>query len=418
MQALGSSPLVLAVSWALLHSLWQATVAALALRVTLALLPARAAGARYGAAALALAASVCVPLVTAVVLARAEPGSAAFALAPITVPALAGVAATVAAVAAGTAQGQAAGLLAVALPLLLLVWAVVAGVALVRVLGGVVLARRVVARGTEAPRAARVLLDRLAREQRMRSRVRLVMGAASASPAAVGLGRATVVLPRQALTELSDPELESVLLHELAHLRRHDSLAALLQALADALLAGNPAARWISRHLRTEREHRCDDDVVARKGSLCYARTLVRLDGMSLARTPLGLAADGTPLLERVRRLAAPAPPRPGTALVAGMAGALVLALGTGLLVTTVRALPASGVHMTIRAQDLAGSFTIALAGHRVVGATLDQRPVPRARLRLDGDSLRFLDPAGRGAFSVRLLRAGGITWHGRSPAR
>ena len=61
-------------------------------------------------------------------------------------------------------------------------------------------------------------------------------------------------------------QVEAILLHELAHIRRHDYLVNLLQTVAESLLFYHPAVWWISGVIRTERENCCDDLVVAQRG--------------------------------------------------------------------------------------------------------------------------------------------------------
>ena len=78
-------------------------------------------------------------------------------------------------------------------------------------------------------------------------------------PKMVGLVWPKILLPASALTGLSAPELEMILMHELAHVRRHDMWVSLLQRLAEAVLFFNPAAWYLTRRIGTLRECCCDE---------------------------------------------------------------------------------------------------------------------------------------------------------------
>jgi len=85
-------------------------------------------------------------------------------------------------------------------------------------------------------------------------------------PAVVGFIRPTLLLPLALLNEMSPAQMEVVLAHELAHIRRCDMLFALIQRVIEALLFFNPAVWWISRQISLEREACCDAAAVAVTG--------------------------------------------------------------------------------------------------------------------------------------------------------
>ena len=120
---------------------------------------------------------------------------------------------------------------------------------------------------------------------------------------AIGSLRPFILLPMSAISGLSPKELETILMHEFAHIRRHDALVNLAQNLIEAVLFFHPVVWWISTQVRKERENRCDDLVVTQSGSrTTYIRALSRLEE---ARTPaIALAATGGALLQRVQRMA------------------------------------------------------------------------------------------------------------------
>lgn len=94
-------------------------------------------------------------------------------------------------------------------------------------------------------------------------------------PCVIGQLKPAVLLPTALLTRLSTCELEMILLHELAHIRRHDYLLGLIQSLLKTLFFFNPAALWISRQIDGERENACDDIAADTSNNrLLYAKTL------------------------------------------------------------------------------------------------------------------------------------------------
>lgn len=130
-------------------------------------------------------------------------------------------------------------------------------------------------------------------------------------PCTMGWLKPVILLPASSLLGLDAVQLEAVLAHELAHIRRYDYLANLFQTLAETILFYHPAVWWLSSRIRLERELCCDDLVVQTCADpVAYAEALVRV--ATLRRDPeLALAATGGDLLHRIRRLAQPMPVRP-----------------------------------------------------------------------------------------------------------
>jgi beta-lactamase regulating signal transducer with metallopeptidase domain len=96
--------------------------------------------------------------------------------------------------------------------------------------------------------------------------------------AAVGLGAPVIALAPAIVAQLSDEEVEQVVLHEYAHIRRRDDWGSLALALVRAVAGPHPAVWWAARQLRLERELACDASVVAQGGRpTSYARCLTRL---------------------------------------------------------------------------------------------------------------------------------------------
>jgi beta-lactamase regulating signal transducer with metallopeptidase domain len=158
-------------------------------------------------------------------------------------------------------------------------WALVASILLARLAFGVVQLFRLRASGKEIDLASLPELPRqtLAEFQPHR-RVSLCVSDRVSVPTAVGLFRPAVVLPPWTLSELSAADLNSVLVHELAHLRRRDDWSNLLQKLVRAVFFFHPAVWWIEKRLSLEREMACDEHVLANtEDPRAYAECLVSL---------------------------------------------------------------------------------------------------------------------------------------------
>ena len=101
-----------------------------------------------------------------------------------------------------------------------------------------------------------------------------------------------ILLPISAASGMTTEQIEILLAHELAHIRRYDHLVNLLQRLIEAVLFFHPAVWFISRRIRIEREHCCDDLVLAVGGKrLAYAESLLRMAELSGGQSPPYMAA-------------------------------------------------------------------------------------------------------------------------------
>jgi GWxTD domain-containing protein len=126
-------------------------------------------------------------------------------------------------------------------------------------------------------------------------------------PVVVGYVRPVILMPVGLMTGLPAEQVEAILLHELAHMRRHDYLVNLLQTVVEGLFFYHPAVWWISRVIRAERENCCDDLVVATQGdALAYAAALTALEDHRGTVREAVLAATGGSIVTRVRRLLVP----------------------------------------------------------------------------------------------------------------
>jgi beta-lactamase regulating signal transducer with metallopeptidase domain len=221
------------------------------------------------------------------------------------------------------------------LPAIVLVWLAGACLAALRPLWGWYTARRLRTTGvTRVPDAMHVILERTARRLKLDQTVELLQSAWVQSPAVVGYLRPVILLPVCVVTGLPESELELILAHELAHIRRHDYLVNLLQTLAETLFFYHPAVWWLSRQIRNERENCCDDVAMDIAGSRAdYARALLAVEELRAVPSRFAVAAGGGSLLARIRRIAGrePAPRATGGASILCL---VLVSLGLGIAVT------------------------------------------------------------------------------------
>lgn len=155
-------------------------------------------------------------------------------------------------------------------------------------------------------------LDDLRARLRVTRTVTLLESCLVRAPLAIGHLKPAIVVPIGLLTGLPSDQIEAILLHELAHIRRADYLLNLLQTVMEGLLFYHPAAWWISGVIRAEREHCCDDMVIATgAGAHEYALALAAVASNEWITMESATAATGGNLVRRVRRLLHPAR-RPG----------------------------------------------------------------------------------------------------------
>ncbi|MEM9656816.1 MAG: M56 family metallopeptidase, partial [Planctomycetota bacterium] len=148
--------------------------------------------------------------------------------------------------------------------------------------------------------------DRALKQVVVRRPVRLLGSSMAQVPMVVGYVRPVVLLPLCVVSGLSSQEVEAILAHELAHIRRHDYLVNLLQTMIETVGFYHPAVWRLSSQLRQEREHCCDDLAAEALGNReAYGRALLSLEELRSATPTLALGASDGSLLFRIRRLAA-----------------------------------------------------------------------------------------------------------------
>lgn len=331
-----SSSVVSALGWTLLHAIWQGFALVLPVAIVLHLLRNRSSELRYRVSVLTLLTQLLLSVATFVWCYQPSTGSPVHAL-PIlssefdkTTP----------------ADWQAVThtllwyqrmqqFLEVHLSEFVLLYLI--GVALfgVRLAGGWVYLQRLSQTATQPSAAVWTnLAEKLQVVLSTRTVVQIRESARIAAPMIIGVLKPVLLVPVGLATHLSVRELEAVLAHELAHVKRHDYLVNLLQSVTEVLYFFHPALWWLSARVREEREHCCDDLAVQVCGGdgRVLAQALARVEELRLthiAQTPalaMGFASKRQHLLHRVRRmLGVPTRPFVSNSSLAGLTLATIL---------------------------------------------------------------------------------------------
>lgn len=370
---------VTAIGWALIHSLWQGAIVAVALAVVLTAMRGASPHLRYTASAIALALTVLLPvasamrflfidasLAPAVQLSPADtdadregdravtqsapvsqsPSSSASpspspsrspSPSPSPSPSVSGE---------RFGAGTAAALRAIDLtqlrtrlerwiPWLVGFW--LTGVLLLsaRLFGGLARMRRLTRSGTPTlPERVVQTATEIAQRMGVTRVIRVLATAQGQVPLVIGWLRPVILVPLAALNSLTPAQLELILAHEIAHIRRADYVVNLLQTIAETLFFYHPAVWWMSSVVRDEREHCCDDLAleVCDSSARVYAGALLALEERRVAPERLAAAATGGSLLARVRRLLSGGPVHVdlGARWAAGVLGILAAAFAAG----------------------------------------------------------------------------------------
>ena len=306
-------PPVIALAWALLHFLWQGTVLGLAAFFALRIVRPDRASTRYVIGVTTLALMLIAFATTFTVLARtpalgAPDLSASWGTsAPAAVYEIerTGNNATAQPVSPATAAPSVPDTLGLtALTLVVVAWGLGVLALSARLFGGWLLTRRLAHRAiTAVSPAVHAAAGDIAGRLQLARAVAIVQSGAVVVPTLVGWVKPIVLLPAAALSGLSPEQLQAILAHELAHVRRHDYLVNLLQSMVETLLFYHPAMWWLSAEVRTEREHCCDDLAIEVCGDrLVYVSALAELTSIAGHRGFALAATDGS-LVGRVQRI-------------------------------------------------------------------------------------------------------------------
>lgn len=287
-------------------------------------------------------------------------------------------------------------------------WLVLAVYALVRLTIGLLRLEQLKRDALPLPIDYRDLMPQWLRANKGARDVRLCVSDETDVPVAVGLFDAMILIPRSLLDRLSEPEVDQICLHELAHLRRADDWTNSVQRVINALLGWNPAAQFIGQQLDLEREVACDDWVLSYVGKVRpYAMCLTKMaetaawprhtipaPGVFATRKHISLRIER--LLGVGRNIAtnlAPAPAVAALAVVAAITLAIVLvapSVAAAPVVTVAKQAPASKATMT---------RTVAAAPLESPTPTANPSPKPRIHVEVPAThvnipAMHFTTPA------------------------
>ena len=222
------------------------------------------------------------------------------------------------------------------LPILVSVWLLGVLICSIRPIWGLWIQWRLRHTGLQpVPDSIQSTLNALIQKLRLTRAVRIAESALVKVPMVVGYVHPMILLPASVITGLTSSQLEAVLAHELAHVRRHDWLINTLQVIAETLLFYHPAVWWLSSQIRQERELCCDDIALGLNvDKAVFARTLLTLEELRQKAMVPAMAATGGDLAARVRRLLITphTTPSSGGGTIMGM---LVVAMSLVLMVTS-----------------------------------------------------------------------------------
>ena len=310
-----SVPTIHAIGWTLLHFCWQGALVAVLMFCVLSLLHERSSHVRYIVACSALVLMAVLPLITYIHLGmETRSYNGEFFGPELQVPSVSsggGVSFS------EPLLDRITYILDRSLPLLLFFWG--AGVLFVsgRLGLGLFVAHRIKSAASfPLHEELHASLYRLARRLSITRPIRLINSAIVQVPTLIGWLHPVVLIPLGCLSGLSTAQIEAILAHELAHIRRHDYLVGVLQSIVEALLFYHPAVWWVSKTIREERENCCDDIAVEISGNaLIYARALSLLEERRSTMPAFTLGVTGGNLSMRIKRLLGlqkgPAPTQP-----------------------------------------------------------------------------------------------------------
>lgn len=145
------------------------------------------------------------------------------------------------------------------LPGILTIWFLGFVFLFLRYLGSYIYLLRLKGTATIVPDKYDILIYRLSRKLRLSRIVAIGTSIKINTPVVLGHFKPVLLFPAKLLTKLTDEQLETILLHELAHVKRNDFLVNLMQSFLEVVFFYHPAVWWLSSSIRVEREHACDD---------------------------------------------------------------------------------------------------------------------------------------------------------------
>lgn len=300
-----SEPITSALGWTLLHSLWQGGVVVLLAAVALFALRKRSSVVKYWVGISGLVAQVVASAATFVLYYQPVSAVATSSLTTLQTQRYWASGMTYAKVALPWYK-EVLLFLQLHLDTIVLFWGIGASVLLVRLVGSWVYVQQLKAEGIQLTEpSVQSLFRRVLGTLRIRQNVHLFESVRVNTPMVIGFVKPVVLLPVGLVTGLSPKQIEAVLAHELAHVKRYDYLVNLLQSLVEVVYFFHPALWWLSGRVRQEREHCCDDIAVAVCGDkMAMAKALAEVAAYrSTPALAMAFANKKGAMLHRVKRV-------------------------------------------------------------------------------------------------------------------
>ena len=148
--------------------------------------------------------------------------------------------------------------------------------------------------------------DELCKHLNIRQKVRFLQSKKVEIPMVIGWLKPVVLVPASVFLQVSPKELETILIHELIHIKRRDYLVNFLQSLVEILFFYHPFVWWISAKIRQEREFAVDEFLsqIFETERIIYAKALASLEEIrTIPTTNLVMAANGGNLMKRIENI-------------------------------------------------------------------------------------------------------------------
>ena len=258
LEVLSTSPFLSSLSLTLLHFLWQGFLVAAVLKSTLLIFNNHKPQLRYALSALAVSVNLLLPIITFAVIYQTESS-------PVNIIAkslaLSEFIQELKQPDAFFSYNELTTLLPSLLPYIAIFWLATISRLAVKLLLDVYNVNNLPQQNTIAPsQKLQARFNELAKQIQLTITPRLLISLNVEVPMAIGWFKPVVLLPASMVSGLTASQLEMLLLHELAHIRRHDYLVNFFQTLVEILLFFHPAVHWVSKQMRNEREY-CSDDM-------------------------------------------------------------------------------------------------------------------------------------------------------------
>ena len=182
-------------------------------------------------------------------------------------------------------------------------------------------------------------IDSVRKKVNLKKNIRVLQSATVSVPMVAGHFKPVILIPLSALSHIPAGQLEAIIAHEMAHIRRNDFLVNILQTIAESVLFFNPATWYLSSLMRKERENCCDDIALkAGYNAFDYARALLSVQNFSQEKYYGQVAIfskNNNKLLERIKRITAMKSSKTNTLqrIIALVSITLILT-GTGIMLS------------------------------------------------------------------------------------